>query len=64
MYGTLATVPYCGCRKFTKLLRSQMKFKNLNLRELSDELQLLPEGVITRTEDDFSIFALAVSVIF
>ncbi len=32
--------------------------------ELSDELQLLPEGVVTRTEDDFSIFALAVSVIF
>ncbi len=32
MYGTLATVPDCGCRKCTQLLRSQMKFKNLNLR--------------------------------
>ncbi|MCH8954131.1 porin [candidate division KSB1 bacterium] len=31
---------------------------------LDEELQLLPEGVVTRTEDNFSIFALAVSVIF
>ncbi len=31
---------------------------------LDDEEQLLPEGMVTRTEDNFSIFALAVSVIF
>lgn len=31
---------------------------------LDHEEQLLPEGMVTRTEDDFSIFALAVSVLF
>ena len=31
---------------------------------LDEELNLLPEGVVTRTKDDFSIFALAVSVFF
>ncbi len=32
--------------------------------KLDDELQLLPEGVFTRSEDDFSVFSLAVSVFF
>ena len=32
--------------------------------KLDDELLLLPEGVITRTEEDFSVFGLAVSVFF
>ena len=32
--------------------------------KLDHELQLLPEGVVTRTEDNFSVFALAVSVFF
>jgi len=32
--------------------------------KLDDELLLLPEGVITRTEENFSLFGLAVSVFF
>ncbi len=32
--------------------------------KLDHELQLLPEGVVTRSDDDFSVFALAVSVFF
>ncbi len=43
-------------------VRLKAQFSRVRLDE--EELQLLPEGVVTRTEDDFSIFALAVSVIF
>jgi len=48
---------------YNMLDRVRLKAQFSRVR-LTDELQLLPEGIFTSTEDDFSIFALAVSVIF
>jgi len=48
---------------YNMLDRVRLKAQFSRVR-LDEELQLLPEGVVTRTEDNFSIFALAVSIIF